>query len=165
MAIKLVVFDADKTLWSHPNVSNLTLPFKLVDRNTVSDAEGVTFHLYEGIRELLSKLQRMGVTMTVASWNKPEPVKQALNLFSISCFFKIVKAEFHENKHLMIASTLSELSEDGVKLKSEEILYVDDRTLHIENVRNKVGAVHFIQMWVDAKSPNDILQYVEKTRR
>ncbi len=162
MVIKLVVFDADKTLWSHPNVSNLALPFKLVDGDTVSDADGVTFCLYEGMRELLSALQRMGVTMTIASWNKPEPVKQALTLLSINRFFRIVKAEFHENKHLMIASTLSELSQEGIPLKPEEILYVDDRTLHIENVRNKVGAVHFIQMWIDAKSPHNILEYVKK---
>ena len=51
---------------------------------------------------------------------------------------------------------------DGVKLKPEEILYVDDRDLHVNKVREKVGAIHFIQMWIDAKKPEEILEYVEK---
>lgn len=162
MAIKLVVFDADKTLWSHPNVSDLTLPFKLVNPDVVSDAKGDTFHLFDGIREMLKTLQELGIITTVASWNKSEPVKQALQLFSIGKFFKVVKVEFHPNKHLMIESTLSELAEDEVKPKPEEILYVDDRDLHIDKVRERVGLIHFIQVWVDAKKPGDILEYVEE---
>lgn len=162
MTIRLVVFDADKTLWSHPNVSNLTLPFKLVDADTVSDASGETFHLFHGIREVLTTLQKRNIIITVASWNKPEPVQQALKLFNIDKFFRVVKAEFHPNKNLMIESTLSKLADGGVRLKPEEILYVDDRDLHIDKVREKVGAIHFIQMWVDAKNPEEILRYVEE---
>ena len=43
MTIKLVVFDADKTLWTHSDISSLILPFKLVSSNILTDANGETF--------------------------------------------------------------------------------------------------------------------------
>lgn len=162
MTIKLVVFDADKTLWSHPNVSDLTLPFKLVDQNNISDAGGETFHLFEGIRDMLEALRKRNAIITLASWNKPEPVKEALQLLGIEKFFRVVKAEFHPNKHLMVEDILSSLSKDGITLKPDEILYVDDRDMHVDKIRGRIGELHFVQMWVDAKTPRDILEYVKK---
>lgn len=160
MIIKLVIFDADKTLWSHPNISALTFPFKLLDRNTISDARKQTCHLFEGIRELLSELQQKGILIALASWNKPEPVEKALQLFAIAKFFSIIKAESHPNKHLLIKEMLSDLSRKGVELRTEEILYVDDRKLHLTKTLSEVGQLHFLQMWVDTKNPNDILKYI-----
>jgi magnesium-dependent phosphatase-1 len=162
MTIKLVVFDADKTLWSHHNVSSLSLPFRLVNCDTLADANGETFWLFQGIRELLEELRTKHIIMTIASWNKPEPVKEALRLFEINPFFMIVKAEFHPDKHHMIESTISELAEKGTKIRPNEILYIDDRTIHLENVRKMLGPIHFIQMWVDVKKPRDICEFLEK---
>lgn len=161
MTIKLVVFDADKTLWSHHNVSALTFPFKLLDKDTISDAKKQTFHLFEGIRELLSELQQRNILIVLASWNKPEPVKKALQLFAIAKFFSIIEAEFHPNKHLLIKEILSDLSKEGVELRIEEILYVDDRKLHLTKTLGEVGQLHFLQMWVDTKNPDDVLKYID----
>lgn len=161
MTIKLVIFDADKTLWSHHDVSALTFLFKLLDKNTISDAKKQTFHLFEGIRELLSELQKRDILIVLASWNKPEPVEKALQLFAIGEFFSIIKAESHPNKHLLIKEILSILSKDGIKLRTGEILYIDDRTLHLAKTLGEVGQLHFLQMWVDTKNPNDILKYID----
>lgn len=162
MAIKLVVFDADKTLWTHPDISSLFLPFKLVSRDSLTDANGETFQLFDGVRELLEALENRKVINTIASWNRPEPVKDALRLFGIDHFFKIVKAEFHPEKYLMIESIISELARTGIEFNVHEILYVDDRILHLEQIRKKIGPIHFIQMWVDVKAHNEIMEYVEK---
>ena len=162
MAIKLVAFDADKTLWTHPDISSLILPFKLVNKDIIKDANGETFQLFDGIRELLESLENKKVIIAMASWNKPEPVEEALRLFAIDQFFKIVRAEFHPDKYLTIESIISELARMGIELNAHEILYVDDRTLHLEQIRKKIGSIHFIQMWVDVKAPNEIMEYVEK---
>jgi magnesium-dependent phosphatase-1 len=146
MNIKLAVFDADKTLWSHPNVSDLALPLRLINTNMLADANGEEFQLFDGIRELLSKLQAKSILMTIASWNKPEPVREALRLFEIDSFFTIVKAEFHPEKHQMIANTILELADRGIEVRPNEILYIDDRTIHLENIRKKLGPINFIQM-------------------
>ena len=162
MAIKLVVFDADKTLWTHPNVSSLILPFELVGKDMITDANGETFQLFNGIYELLESLKNKKIIIAMASWNKPEPVKEALRLFAIDQFFKIVKAEFHPDKYLMIENIISELARMGIELNAREILYVDDRTLHLEQIIKKIGPLHFIQMWLDVKAPSEIMEYVEK---
>lgn len=162
MTIKLVVFDADKTLWTHPDVSSLVLPFKLVSRDSLKDANGETFQLFDGVRELLEGLGNRKVISTIASWNRPEPVREALRLFAIDQFFKIVKAEFHPNKYLMIESIILELARTGIEFNAREILYVDDRTLHLEQIRKRIGPINFIQMWVDAKAHNEIMEYLEK---
>ena len=162
MVIKLVVFDADKTLWTHSDVSSLVLPFERVSRDILKDANGETFQLFNGVRELLEGLGNRKVINTVASWNKPEPVEEALSLFEINQFFKIVKAEFHPDKYLMIESIVSELAGTGIEFKAHEILYVDDRTLHLAEIRKKIGPIHFIQMWVDVEAHNEIMEYVEK---
>ncbi|MGQ9552268.1 MAG: magnesium-dependent phosphatase-1 [Candidatus Bathycorpusculaceae bacterium] len=165
MVIRLVIFDADKTLWSHSDISMLALPFRLINGNAISDANSETFCLFEGIRELLSELQRRNVIVALASWNEAEPVKEALRLFGIEKFFKIVKAEFHPNKHFMIEDILSELLNEGIKIKPEEILYVDDRTIHLERIVERIGPLHFVQMWVDAKTPDEILKLIEHIQR
>jgi magnesium-dependent phosphatase-1 len=151
-----------KTLWTHPDISSLILPFKLVSKDILTDANGETFQLFDGIRELLEGLENRKVIITIASWNKPEPVKEALRLFAIDQFFKIVKAEFHPNKYLMIESIISELARMGIELNAHEILYVNDRTLHLEQIIKKIGPIHFIQMWVDVKTPNEIIEYMKK---
>ena len=162
MAIKLVIFDADKTLWTHSDITRLVVPFKLVSRDVITDANGETFQLFDGIRELLEGLESKRVIISMASWNKPEPVEEALRLFGVDRFFKIVKAEFHPDKYLMIESIISELANVGIQLSAREILYVDDRTLHLENVIKKIGPVHFIQMWLDVRTPSEIMDYVKK---
>jgi predicted phosphatase len=62
----------------------------------------------------------------------------------------------------MIESIISELARIGIELNAREILYVDDRTLHLEKIIKMVGPVHFIQMWLDVRTPNEIVDYVEK---
>ena len=107
-------------------------------------------------------LKNRGVIVAIASWNKPEPVKEALRLFAIDQFLEIVRAEFHPDKYLMIESIISELARMEIELNAHEILYVDDQTLHLERIRKKIGPIHFIQMWVDVKTPNEIMEYIEK---
>jgi len=63
----------------------------------------------------------------------------------------------------MIQDILSELATDGIRLKPDEILYVDDRTLHLDQIIELIGALNFVHMWVDVKSPHEILNYMETT--
>ena len=165
MVIRLVIFDADKTLWSNPDVSKLTFPFSLVNSDVVSDAKGETIRLFDGIRELLSILTRRNIVIALASWNRPRPVQEALRLFQIRRFFRVVKAEYHPNKHLMIGDILSESLRQGLQLRSDEVLYIDDNRRHIDDVRKSVGPIHFIHMWVDVDSPNAILEHVDKLEK
>ncbi|MFP3189416.1 MAG: magnesium-dependent phosphatase-1, partial [Sulfolobaceae archaeon] len=44
--IKVVVLDADKTLWDHPNISDLKPPLKLVNENSLEDSSGSKVTLF-----------------------------------------------------------------------------------------------------------------------
>ncbi|MDH5770118.1 MAG: magnesium-dependent phosphatase-1 [Candidatus Bathyarchaeota archaeon] len=162
MVIRLVVFDADMTLWDHFDVSSLKLPFKRVDENSLVDAKGASFSLFNGIRELLQELKKMRIMVALATWNKPEHVSEAIHLLEMEQFFTSVESEFHSGKHLLIKKILSKLSKEGIQVKPGEILYVDDRNIHLRDIRDTVGKVAFLQMWKDVKAPYEILAYLQR---
>ena len=153
MAIRLVIFDCDLTLWDHRNVSGLRLPFRKVDAETVADADGVQVRLFPGVREVLAAIHDQGLLMSVASWNQPEHVFAIFDLLELSGYFT-------RPKERTIAALFQELRADGFPLRPEEVLYVDDRTLHFERVREAVGPVHILQAGVDFTQFADVLAYL-----
>jgi len=160
MKIRLVILDGDGVLWDHQDLSALSLPFRLSNRDTIVDANGERVRLLKGVRKLLRILAKRGIIVTLATWNKPEHVTQALQLFKVDEYFRVVEARFHPDKHLMIKTILEKLMNEDVTMEPNQILYVDDRTVHIADVRKEIGGVHFLQMHVDVKDPLEILRYI-----
>ena len=161
LGIRLVILDADLTLWNHADISSLTLPFRKVDRNCLIDAKGEALRLFYGVRDLLKGLKERGLIVSLVTWNKPEHVHEAIRLLEIDRFFKLVEVENTPNKHLSIARILAKLSRKGVQLEPDEILYVDDSTRHLKDISDKVGRVFFLQMWKDVKEPSKVLAYID----
>jgi len=157
--IRLVVFDADGTLWEHSDISSLSLPFSKIDENTLIDRNGIEIRLFPDVRRLLNELTTRGVIVSMASWNKPEPVLEALRRLGIFHYFTHPKVEFHPNKHEMMKGLLTNLEAEGTVLKPEEILYIDDQTWHIEKIRRDIGTVRFLQFGVDITRMVDILKF------
>jgi len=160
LSIKLVIFDADKTLWDHPDVSTTNPPFQRTDENTLVDTIGSEIRLYEGVREMLQRLKEQGVIVSLASWNTPESCLEALQKLDLLRYFKHPKVQPHPEKHKMIKELLEDLRKDGVKIEPSEILYVDDKSRHLGDVRKQIGEIRFLQMWVDLKDHTEILKYV-----
>lgn len=48
MAIRLVIFDCDRTLWEHHDVAETTPPFRRVDQDSLEDARGERVRLFPG---------------------------------------------------------------------------------------------------------------------
>jgi len=96
----------------------------------------------------------------VASWNQPEHVFAIFDLLGLSGYFTRPKVEPHPYKERTIAALFQELRADGLPLRPEEVLYVDDRTLHFERVREAVGPVHILQAGVDFTQFADVLAYL-----
>ena len=160
MKIRLIILDGDGVLWDHQDLSALSLPFRLIKRDTIVDTNGEKVRLLKGVRKLLRTLVKRDIIITLATWNKPEHVTQAFQLFKLNEYFRVVEARFHPDKHLMIKDMLKKLMNEGVALEPNQILYVDDRTVHIADVRKEVGDVHFLQMGLDVKYPLEILKYI-----
>ena len=162
MGIKLVIFDCDLTLWDHHNVSELRLPLTKVDTETVQDADGIRVRLFPGVQEVLSTLRQQGILISVASWNQPEPVFAIFDLLGLSGYFTRPKVEPHPYKERTIAALFQELAADGVPVRAEEVLYVDDRRLHLPRVREAVGPIHTLRPGVDINDLRDVLTYLNE---
>jgi magnesium-dependent phosphatase-1 len=157
--VKLVVFDLDRTLWDHPNVSSLVFPLKLVTSDSVEDAEGSRVTLFRGIRETLEAFRDRGLVLSVASWNDPPPVLELLRLFGLEGFFRYPQVEWDVPKVEMIRTIVRLVRRNlRVDVRPEEILFVDDNERHHEIVREQEKEIRLAWAWVNPKSPLELLQ-------
>ncbi|MDQ7820907.1 MAG: magnesium-dependent phosphatase-1 [Armatimonadota bacterium] len=161
MPVRLVIFDCDRTLWDHPNVTALRLPVRRVDDLTVEDADGVRVRLRPGAREVLEGLRARGILVSVASWNRPEPVQAIFEALELSHYFTRPKVEHHPYKEQTIGRLLDELAADGLALRPEEVLFVDDRMMHLDRVRRALGPVRTALAGVEVTDLRDVLGYLD----
>lgn len=161
MPVRLVIFDCDRTLWDHPDVSDLHLPFRKVDEDTVADGRGERVRLFPGTRTALEALRARDILISVASWNQPEPVFAIFELLNLGPYFTQPKVEFHPHKDRMVKTLLQDLAADGITLHPEEILFVDDNPGHLDTVRAAIRPIRTLQMGVDIDDPLDVLTHLD----
>lgn len=160
MAIRLVIFDCDRTLWEHRDVAETKPPYRRVDEDTIEDARGDRVRLFPGARDVLDALRERGLLISIASWNLPQIVSRILDALGLTAYFTRPKVEFHRNKDRMIASLLRELAQDGIVLRPEEVLFVDDRLAMLETVRAAVGPIRTLQAGVDITDLREVLEHL-----
>lgn len=160
--VRLVILDLDLTLWDHRNVTALARPLERVGDDAVEDRQGVRVSLFPGARRLLDGLRERGLIIACASWNNPGPVEEIFGLLGLSPYFDHKKVEPHPHKQHTIGALLAELKAAGVALTPDEVLYVDDRTIHLPAVRAAVGPIRFLQHGVDVATLEDILRYLDR---
>lgn len=161
MAIRLVVLDCDLTLWDHPNVTALALPLRRAEDDAVEDQAGVRVRLFPGVRRALEGLRARGLIVACASWNEPRPVDEIFALLELGRYFDHRKVEPHPHKDRTIGALLGELRDLGVALAPDQVLYVDDRRLHLDAIRAAVGEIRFLQYGVDIRSLDEVLAYLD----
>ncbi|NJE60593.1 magnesium-dependent phosphatase-1 [Thermococcus sp. 21S7] len=156
--MKLLVLDLDGTLWDHEDASRLTPPYEFHDDYLV-DSTGEKLHLFPGVRGFLEWASGRFV-LSIASWNVEEKVRPILEGFGLWDYFRFPKIENHPNKGDMIARTLRELELSGYDVGG--VIYLDDRDIHIEDVKTTVPSIRFIHMWRDVKSFEELKKLLEK---
>lgn len=161
VAVRRVIFDCDRTLWDHHNVSELSLPFQRTDEDTVEDTRQIRVRLFPGVRYVLEELRRRETLISIASWNHPEPVFAIFNELGLTAYFIHPKVEFHPYKEKMIAALLDDFAADGVGLRPEEVLFVDDRAVHLQRVRRLVGRVRTLRPGGDIIDLREVLGYLD----
>ncbi|AHC51779.1 magnesium-dependent phosphatase-1 [Sulfolobus acidocaldarius SUSAZ] len=160
--IKLVVFDADKTLWTHSNISIFRPPIRLIDENSVEDSIGNKLRLFENVRETLSEIRQMGLFTAMATWNIPEKTELVLSTLKLKDYFDVIVSNEHPYKFLYIIEIINKLSSlKNVKIKPDEIIFVDDRRSHFGNIWLYVGKVNCLEMWVDVTSYTQLLEKIK----
>jgi len=144
----LVAIDLDGTLWDHLNVSELRPPLRRVGGDSLADSAGVVVTVRRGIREFLGELRGMeGIILSTLSWNNPRIAVEALRTLSLDEYFDYLVVEDHPHKDKMLLKLLKKLSENGVRIPPECIVYLDDRDIHVEDIWRSIGRkVTFVRM-------------------
>ena len=161
VAVRLVIFDCDRTLWDHHNVSELGLPFRRTDEDTVEDTRQIRVRLFPGARDVLEELRRRETLVSVVSWNHPESVFAIFNELGLTAYFIHPKVEFHPYKEKMIAALLDDLAAEGVRLRPEEVLFVDDSRVHLQRARRLVGQVRTLRSGGDITDLREVLRFLD----
>ncbi len=159
--IKLVVFDADKTLWDHHNISLFEEPLKIINQNSIEDSKGNKLTLFPSVRETLQKLKEMGLYLALVTWNFPEKTQLVLKALKLDHFFDLVVSHDYPFKFLYISEIISRFHEKGINLKPVEFVFIDDRKINFGNTWLYIGNVVCLEMWGDI---NDHRQIVEKIK-
>lgn len=162
MSVRLVVLDCDLTLWDHRDVTSLARPFRRVASDAIEDQTGVRVTLFPEVRPLLDGLRRRGLIIACASWNEPQPVDEIFSLLRIDHYFDHKRVEPHPEKHRTIVALLHELAARGTALAPEQVLYVDDRRIHLDAIRTAVGPIRFLHYGVDITSLDEVLAYLDQ---
>jgi len=156
--MRLLVLDLDGTLWDHEDASILDPPFEFRGDRLI-DSTGQELCLFPGVREFLEWASER-FTLSIASWNLKEKVRPILEGFGLWDYFLFPKIEDHPNKADMIRRTLEELALIGYTV--EDVIYVDDRDVHIDDIKVILPEVDFIHMWVDVKSFEELRELLER---
>ncbi|AWR97598.1 magnesium-dependent phosphatase-1 [Acidianus sulfidivorans JP7] len=161
MKIKLVIFDADKTLWDHYNISQFEDPIKVINENEIEDYKGNKLKVFPEVRDTLAELKNRGILIGLATWNFPEKTEKILKILNLYNYFDIIISRDFPYKFIMISEIYNEIKKKGIKIKPEEIMFIDDRRSHFGNVWLYLGNINCIEMWKDIRNHKEILFMVK----
>ena len=161
--IKLVIFDADETLWTIDRgfASLITPPLKRTGRDTLVDAEGKKLRLFKGVRKLLNHLREKGILLSIASSNHYEPnmVEECLRTLELD-FFVYPQVNYRD-KGENVKNLLTILHErHGVVIGYEEVLFVDDSRAHVFNVKHLCPGIKVLHIGSDISDVTEIKKYI-----
>ncbi len=158
----LLLMDLDGTLWDHLDISSLNPPFTRINDNTIVDSNGVAVRLYNDAVRILKWARASGAIVSTLSWNHPSKAIAALEAFGLKDLFDYLVIEPHPYKGEMARKLLEKIRlEKGLELPSCRIIYIDDRDIHIDEVRQKIGNVVFLRAWRDFKSYEEAKTLIE----
>lgn len=168
--ISLVVLDGDDTLWYGLDggfISGVTyqdegrddFTFRRFEGDLIVRSDGQRFVLYPEVRQVLEELKQKGTLISLASYNCPSPMSEALKAFGIHQYFKHPQVEWSGHKDRMILRILDAFQREGYLVRPENTLFVDDDLYgRYRPQMNRIG-VPFLQRGVDIHDLSEILNH------
>lgn len=162
--IKLVIFDADETLWASHGywVSLLVPPLKRINDNEITDSEGKRITLFNGLRELLKTLKDGGILISLVSLNDSEPnrVMECLELFGLKHYFIYPQVNWND-KGQNIKRILELIQKnEGKIINYDEVLFVDDHMSNIKRATEACPGILALHIGSDISKVTDIINYL-----
>ncbi len=153
---KMVVFDLDRTIWDHEDISATTPPYRALDASRIADSGGTIVTLRSGVRELLGWLLERGALLAVVSWNVEWIAVEALKSFGIHSYFSFLIIEFHPRKDRMFEKLFR-----ASGLGPKNAIYIDDDEGMVRLVKKRYPEIHTILYLRDARSMGELRRLLE----
>ena len=142
----LLALDLDGVVWDHLDVSSLLPPFRPLAPGRFTSSDGVIVEVHWDVVELLYWAKRSGALAVTLSWNEPGHALEALRVLGLRDTFDYHGIDPHPWKGRVLASVLERVwRERGLRIPACRIVYVDDRDIHVDDVKRHVGPVVFIR--------------------
>lgn len=155
MNIKIIIFDCDKTLWNHYDVTILKRPFKKIN-DVVIDANNEVIKLNVGVNDCFKFLKEKDIKIAIASFNIPEAVIDILKLFGLLNLIDYLIIEYHPYKDRMIQKIIKMASIDmGIKIRFNDVVFVDDNKWTVNYVAERIPGIKIIHYGRDI---NDFIE-------
>jgi len=146
----VLFMDLDGTLWDHLDISRLQPPFTLIGEGVLRDVTGVRVKLYRDAVKLIEWAKESCGITSALSWNLWEPAVSALKASGVIDLFDYLAIEPHPGKGEMAEKVIKRIeSTVGYTIPPCRIVYIDDRIIHLEDIRGKLGDVFFLRAWRD----------------
>jgi len=158
----LLATDIDGTLWDTLDISLVAPPYFAEGKGRLRSADGTIVRLIPEAINFVKWCRRNGAKVTSLSWNIPERVFPAIEVLGISDLFDFHATEYTDAKHERLFDLLAKLRRLGIIIPPHRVVYVDDRDIHIENIRKKVGDVVWIHIWKEVPDYNAAKSVVRK---
>jgi magnesium-dependent phosphatase-1 len=160
----LLFVDLDGTLWDHPDVSSLELPFRRVSEDLIVDNRGVNIRLHKETVKLIIQARRRGAIVSSLSWNEPGHALDAIRAFGLADLFDYHAIDVHPRKGEYARRIVETVEKRcGVRLRPCQIVYIDDRDIHVENVRMRLGNIIFLQAWKNFRTAEEAWRFMESS--
>lgn len=143
----LLFLDLDGTFWDHLNVSGTKMPFERVSQYTIRDMNGETLTIKPGVLDFIEWAKRSGGIVSSCTWNYPEMALSALMALDVDRIFDYQEITPEGRKDLLMLDLLEKLDKSGLEIPEENLFYLDDRDIHMENIRRRFPKLNFLHMW------------------
>lgn len=161
-----IALDLDGTVWDHLDISSLYPPFRRVSQLKIQDGRGVEVSLRPHVLDFLKWAREVGHILATLSWNDFDVAYQALRAFEIDKYFHYLAIEPHPRKDKMLYRLLRQVKmERRLDIGPHDVVYIDDRDIHIREIWENIGPVRFIQFGRDVKCFLEIIQLLNPSPR
>jgi magnesium-dependent phosphatase-1 len=158
----ILAMDLDGTVWDHLNISGVEPPYTRVNASSIKNRDNVVITLFNEAITFIKWARSNGAIITTLSWNRRDYVEEALETFGISELFDYNSTDHTPDKDQRLLKLIKTLNGNGVHIPVDRVVYVDDRDIHMEEIKKNVGSIVFINIWKSAKNYRDAMAIVKE---
>ncbi len=148
----LLMMDLDGALWDHLDISTVSPPYHRLGSGKIGDNNGTVITVFPEALEFIRWCRENGAITSTLSWNYKEYAMEALEKLGIMDLFDYHETEFSPAKDQRLLQLLAELRAKGLAIPPERVAYVDDRDIHMDDIRRNVGNIVFLHIWKEVRN-------------